>query len=180
MGVQLDASTSHGTYGYEIVIYLDEKVVYNTTEDKSADFAIVSYTYSGIAFNALEMAIAPQVVEMASSLDLSALNKSANDEILITLSGMLTSYQISGSPFIIYGYDNFTSAQSYSGAFDSASFSYSGTNPVLSGGIFQATSDTCRAIGLKFAASVHPRFNLLPLDIQYGRTYYSDPVLLYY
>ena len=179
VGFQFDVSTDRGTYGYEIVIYLDEEVVKNTTDDATKNFAIVSYTYSGISFNMLEMAIAPQVVELASSLDLSSLNDSTYDEILIALSGMLTNYQLSASPFVIYGYDNFTSAESYSGSFDAVSVTYSGTNPILSGGIFRATSTTCEAIGLKISGTARPVTRFLPFDVQFSRTYYSDHVLLY-
>ena len=177
LGFQTDISTDHGTYGAEIIIYFDDEIVFNTTGDENKEYAVTLYTYSGISFNALELAIAPQLVEIVSSLDLASLNESTNDEILITLCGMLTNYQISASPFVIYAYDNFTSADSYSGAFDAYSLSFSGMN-LFSGGVFHAFSDTCSAVGFKFATSLKPTSCLSPLDVQYTRTFYSKPRLI--
>ena len=107
VGFQVDISTDHGTFGVEIVIYFDADVVYKTTQDKQKSFAIAMYTYSGTSISQFEIVIAPQIAELAHYLDFEKLDKMTADEMIIALSAILTEYQLSGSAFAIYGYDNF-------------------------------------------------------------------------
>lgn len=176
-GLQFDVSTDHGTYGAEVVIYLEPSVVRETTIGDADKFAVVGYSYSGISVNVLEMAISPQIVEMVSSLDFSHLNAMAADELLITLSGLLVGYDFSGSVFAIYGYDNFESANSYSGKF--STYSAMGSKPFhnLSAGAYYSFSDTCWAVGIKLSGSTKTKFRFIPIDIQYSHTFYSDPTI---
>ena len=178
VGFQIDVSTDHGTYGVEIVIYFDPDVVYQTTGDATDQVAVAFYTYSGISVGQLELAIAPQIAEMVSSLDFERLNETTTDEILISLAAILTDFQLSGSVFAIYGYDNFESASSYSGPFDTVSAMVSKPLSALSGGLYYSYSSTCWVVGGKVSASSRPKFRFLPLEIQYSRTYYTDPILL--
>ena len=177
-GFQIDVSTDHGTLGVEIVIYLDPDVVKNTTGDESDEVAIVMYSYSGMSVNLLEMTLSPQLLEMTSSLDFEALDSMTEDELLIALSALLTGYQLSGSVFAIYGYDNFESAYDYSGAFSTWTGMVSKPGSALSVGVYYSYADTCWAVGVKASVSTSPRLNLWPVDIQFSRTYYSDPVIL--
>lgn len=177
-GFQIDISTDHGTYGVEIVFYLDPDVVSETTDGTSENVVIAVYTYSGVSVNLLELAIAPQVYEMASSLDFSELNEMTADEILVTLSALLNEYNLSGSVFAIYGYDNFKSAYSYSGGFDTWTVTARKVYSTFSGGLYYSYSNTCFAVGLKASLSTSPKFKCFPFDVQFSHTYYSDPYIL--
>ena len=177
-GFQVDVSTEHGTYGVEIVIYIDPDVVAATTGDDSDQTAVALYTYSGVSVSQLELMFAPQIAEMTSSFDFESLNMMTTDELLISLSAVMSGFQLSGSVFAIYGYDNFVSADSYSGAFDTFSASISKPVSTLSGGAYYSYSNTCWAVGVKVGVSTSPKSNFLPLEFQFSHTYYSDPVIL--
>ena len=179
-GFQLDFSTEHGTYGVEVIIYIDEKVVKNTTHDSTAEYVVVKYTYSGVSTSQYEMAITPLVAEMISQLDLEALNKRNVDEVLILLAGIITNYQMSGGVFAVFGDDSFTSANSYSEDFETWSFSVTGTHPNFSGGVFKSYSDSCDVYGFKVGCSLRPKVRFCPFDVQYSKTYYSDPSILFF
>jgi hypothetical protein len=176
-GFQFDVSTEHGTFGIEVVIYLDPEVVKNTTGDDTDKVAIAMYSYSGISVNLPELALSSQLLDMTSSLDLASLNGMTEDELLITLSALLNGYQLSGSVFAIYGYDNFESANDYSGAFSTWTGMVSKPGSSLSMGVYYSYSDTCWAVGVKASVSTKPRFSLFPIDIQYSKTYYSEPII---
>ena len=178
-GFQVDISTDHGTFGFEVVIYTDDEVAANTTGDPEKDYVVVIYTYSGVSVNQYEMALSPHVAEIVSSLDLEELNSMSTDEALITLVGVLSNYQLSGSAFAIFGNDSFESADDYSGSFETWSLMVSGTSPIYSGGVFRSTSSTCTVYGGRFSGSCKPRVRLFPIDVTYSATYYSDPIILF-
>ena len=177
LGFQVDVSTDHGTFGIEVVIYFDPEVVKNTTKDDTDKVVIAVYSYSGVSFNLSELALSSQLLEMTSSLDLESLNDMSEDELLIALSALLNGYQLSGSVFVIYGYDNFESANDYSGAFSTWTGMVSKPGSSLSMGVYHSYSNTCWAIGVKVGVSTKPKFSLFPIDIQYSKTYYSDPII---
>ena len=177
-GIQFDYSTDHGTYGFEIVIYLEPDVVEETTDDESHNFVIVWYTYSGMCVNAIEMAVSPQLVEMVSSLDFEELNNMSSDELLIFLAGLFKGYESSGGIFAIYGNDNFESARDYSADFHTYSVTVSNPAHIFSGGVFYSYSDTCWTVGGKVSASSKLKFSMLPFDVQYSHTYYSNPTII--
>lgn len=177
-GFQIDISTDHGTFGFELVIYTNDEVAANTTKDPEKDYVVI-YTYSGASVNQYEMALSPHVAEIVSSLDLAKLNSMPMDEALIALVGVLSDFQLSGSAFTIFGNDSLKNAHDYSGSFETWSLMASGTNPVFSGGVFRSTSPTCTVYGGRFGGTCKPRVRLLPIDVTYSATCYSEPIILF-
>ena len=177
-GFQGDISTEHGTYGVEVVIYLDPEVVANTTKDGSANSVIAVYSYSGISVSQLEVFLAPQIGELTKAINYEMLNELTVDEMLITLAGLLSEHQGSFSAFLVFGYDTFDHAERYSGDFEAWSFSVSKPGSRLSGGAFYSYSDYCFTVGAKVSYSTDFKTNLFPFYLQYSHTYYSDPVYL--
>lgn len=87
----------------------------------------------------------------------------------------MNGFDFSGSIFAIYGNENFESANSYAGRFDTYSAMVSKPIHTFSAGAYYSFSDTCWAVGVKLSGSSKPKFSFLPVDVQYSHTYYSDP-----
>lgn len=174
----MDASTEHGTCGVEVVIYLDPEVVANSTDDNTAKSVVAMYTYSGISASQLEILLSPQVAELTKAFDFEKLNTMPTDELLISLCALLTEYQMTGSAFLVFGYDDFKSAEDYSQDFETWSCSVSRFGSKFSGGGFYSYSNKCFTVGAKVGRSTKPNMNLLPFYLQYSHTYYSDPIYL--
>ena len=166
-GFQGDISTEHGTYGVEVVIYLDPEVVANSTNDGSAKSVIAAYSYSGISVSQLVLFLSPQIGELTKAINYEMLNKMPVDEMIITLAGLLSEYQGSFSAFLVFGYDTFENAKDYSGDFETWSFSVSKPGSRLSGGAFYSYSDKCFTVGAKVGYSTDFKTNLFPFYLQY-------------
>ena len=176
LGFQFDVSTEHGTYGVEVVIYWDPDVVSSTHGCEAENAIIAIYTYSGVAISLDELAIAPQLYEMTASLNFEDMNDSSQDELLVAAMGLMTSLDLSGAVFLVYGYDSFISANSYSGEFQTWAASVSKPGSFISGGLYYSYSDTCWSVGAKVSGATRP--HTFPLKIQFSRTYYSDPTII--
>ena len=185
-GFTVDVTSDRGTYGVEVVIYLDEEVINNSSENESCDnedpFVLVVYTYSGVSISSDDLgnisntAIAAAVL-FNNDVDLSKLSETNCDEILISLNAFISGQcEVSGGAFLIFGNDLFVSPSSYSGPFDcfSGTFRRPGSRVGYTG--YFSSSDTCTVWGLKVTGST--KIALLPFAVSYSKTYYSKPIIL--
>ena len=95
------------------------------------------------------------------------------DTILFLGKALLDGIDVSGSFFYIDGNDSFDDPSDYSGSFDTLYFT--GTFAGKNAGMYYSYCDTCFAVGIKVGVST-PKARLLPIDIGYSRTKYSNPI----
>ena len=187
IGITVDVTTDNGTFGVDVIIYIDDQVIKEAGKDGSSntdfDYVVVAYTYSGLTFSTEDVLDACNVSTVIAALasgdfDLSALSKTNCDEFLIALNALLSqNATFSGGAFLLFGNEEFTSPWDYSGPFDCYSVSVRKIGSSFSGTGFVSTSDSCTAVGLK--ASISTGIHLIPFSVSYSKTEYSTPNFLF-
>ena len=169
LGLQFEVSAGGISTGFEVVIYWDEDVC------KGDSCLITYYTYSGMELSAESMLLIDNLLYELGKFSAEELGSMDQDFLLMVGAALIEGVSASGGVFVIDGNDSFKDAIDYSGAFDSVSVM--GTFNGKRAGMYMATSDTCTAVGLKIGIGA-PAPRLLPIDISYSRTIYSEPIEL--
>ena len=171
-GFQLDLQTGDISNGVEVVIYTDPQVC------NGENYLIVIYTYSGYDLSVGDLA---KVYDIAEALVTTAVFETHNADVEAWYSAVtfvLNGAGISGGAFVIDGNDDFVSPESYSGGFETWSFSVPVKNATVTG--FHAFSSTCDAYGVKIGVGfdgLKPK-KKPPFGFSYSRSFYSDPHIL--
>ena len=167
-GFQLDFDTGTTTGGIEIVIYIDETVCGDN------DYKIVIYNYSGAEISVSDMSNISNLLLSELTMSYAEIGTWEQDAVLFLLKTIMEGVGMSGGVFVIDGNDDFKSADSYSGAFETVSLSAQIKNTTHA--IYYSYSPTCEAYGYKVGITTSVK-KIWPfmLDATYSRTEYSSP-----
>ena len=175
IGFTVDVTAGNATYGVEIVVYFDPKVV---------------SSYSGVSFSTNDLlensAINTDISMIVGLLSTGEFDKTIEDwnlgittadEFLLSIIGLLSqSGEFSGGIFLIDGNDSFETPLSYSGGFDSYSVTVKKPGAHLGATGYVSTSKTCVVYGAKATRS--SGICIWPVAVSYSKTYYSKPTML--
>jgi RHS repeat-associated protein len=158
VGVQFEVDVDNVCVGVEAVYYGDPTVC----DGKGPQIAL--YTYSGVSLDFLSPDdMARLTAEM--SILYEGINADSDQAAIAALKAFV--YQdasASASVFAIFGNENFTSADSYSGPFDSVSATANHWKVTYS------TSETCTVIGVGKSSKF--------FDLSYTHSNYSRPIMM--
>ena len=187
IGVQVELQIGGVSIGLEIVIYFDEQVC------NGADYTIVAYSYSGYEISSDQLSNIIGMIDIAAlAAGVEQSYNACGESDFASYWGQCTIAQVfrgfftdggsfTGALFIIDGYDNFDDISDYSGEFESISFNASISSHT--GSVYYSTSETCRAVGLKygrkFSSPLHQLVTPIEFGMSYSKTYYSSPVIIY-
>ena len=190
IGFTVDVTAGNATYGVEIVVYFDPKVVSSTSSNSEKNYSIAYYSYSGVSFSTNDLlensAINTDISMIVGLLSTGEFDKTIEDwnlgittadEFLLSIIGLLSqSGEFSGGIFLIDGNDSFETPLSYSGGFDSYSVTVKKPGAHLGATGYVSTSKTCVVYGAKATRS--SGICIWPVAVSYSKTYYSKPTML--
>ncbi len=168
-GFQFEIQVGDISYGFEVIIYTDPKVC----GDK--DFLVVSYCYTGYDVSIGEL---QQVTDLVETLITTFAFETDCINVETFYSAVTFIYNgagISGGAFLLYGDDDFSTPNDYSGGFETWSFSGKVKDATVT--FFHSFSDKCDAYGFKVGAHFDGLRSRTShrFGIAYSRSDYSDP-----
>ena len=156
-GIQFEIDVGGATFGIEVIVYWD------VAECMNGGFTVAVYAYGGVSMPINDPLLASIV---ATITDNAALLEGGNEEGVLAVAAMIgNGFSINVSGVMVFGYDNFTSTESYTESFTSIG---GGTGRIKGS---YAYSDSCFAVSLGYDIAGIPSVDL-GFTPNVSKTYY--------